>query len=107
LYNYQKGYKVSKLHNFTNSGWGNNLENSGACWSINGAVGSGDFFLINNVWYKAIESKPCGDPKDMSFIKSYITLGELEKNEVASVSFLEKEYQKYYKNKTLHSFPLK
>lgn len=97
-----------KLHDFTNKGFGNNLENSGACWSHRGAVRSGDFFKTEGTWYKALEAKPCGDPKDMSFIKTYMTIAEEEPGDIVTVKVLEDAYQKYCKDKkTIHSFPLK
>lgn len=94
------------LHDFTTKTWGNNLEKSGACWSFKGAVQSGDFFKLEDVYYKALEAKPCGDPKDMSFIKKYITLGSIEEGETITADELEIEYQNYKNEKTIYSFPI-
>jgi len=97
-----------KLHDFTKTGWGNRLENSGACWSKNGSVASGDFIQCdNNTWYKVIEAKECGDPKDMSFIKSYKCIGDLEYGEKASVELLQNKYEEHCGDKSLYLFPLK
>ena len=95
-----------KLHNFTHSGWGNSLLNSGACWSRIGAVVSDDFIKTDNTWYKILEAKPCVDPKDMSFIKKYVSLVEEERGDVVTVDILEKIYQENKNTRTIWEFPL-
>jgi len=95
------------IHNFSKNGWGNALLNSGASWSHEGAVRTGDFIQIDNSFYKVLEAKPCGDPKDMSFIKKYMSIGDIELGEKVDGSTLEDEYQKIKSKHTIYEFPLK
>jgi len=94
------------IHNFTRDYWGNALDSTGACWSIKGAVRTGDFIKINKTYYKVIEAEPCGDPKDMSFIKKYMTIGDEEPGEKITIDLLEQEYNKVKNKHDVYSFPL-
>ncbi len=92
------------IHDFTRSGWGNSIDNSGASWSVRGAVRSNDFMKIDGLYYKVIEAKPCGDPKDMSFVKSYMCIGESSDGSPLDEETLEQEYNKVKETNTIYEF---
>ena len=66
---------------------------------------SGDFFKLDKAYYKAIEAHPCGDPRDMSFIKTYVTIGEPEDGSTPTIDELQEACES--KERTVRSFPVK